>query len=208
MTRKASLDSSNTSFEKRPAEYESKSFNDRLDAIGKDKTLSEDQKWAALIGISDHDWIRNYKPPLFVAALSLDKAEVKAAAVEAALRAGADPNELDHDMGKMRNHGRVLAFFVNWDLHYKTNGNLDGMVNNLTSIEILLHYGADPRLDAPFIGPQSALLHLQSARDNNVAPDFYKAAGRMLEKAAMDLDSESLSIEEQAHANGQIQVLC
>lgn len=190
MTSKTSAESSFTLSEKHPSEDQSKSFNERLEAIENDKSLSHDEQWAALIGMSDHDWVQTSKPPLFIAALSLDKAEVKAAAVEEALRAGADPNELDHDFGKLRNKGRALAFFVNYNLHYEINGNLDGMVNNLPSIEIMLRYGADPRLDAPFIGPKSALLHVQGAQDRGVAPDFYRAARAMLEKAAAELDGE------------------
>lgn len=174
--------------EKHPAEDESKSFNERVAAIRNDKTLSQDQKRCALLGISDRDWVQNSKPALFIAALSLDKAEVKAAAVEEALRAGAD--ELDHDFGKLRNQGRVLAYFVNYKLHYEINGSLEGIVNNLPSIEIMLRHGADPRLDAPFIGPKSALLQVQSAKDRDVAPEFYEAAGAMLEKAAAELDGE------------------
>lgn len=176
--------------EKHPAEDESKSLNERIDAIENDKNLSQNEQWVALLGISDRDWVQNSKPPLFIAALSLDKAEVKVAAVEEALHAGADPNELDHDLGKLRNQGRVLAYFVNYKLHYEINGILEGMVNNLPSIEIMLRHGADPRLDAPFIGPKSALLQVQSAKDRDVAPDFYEAAGAMLEKAAAELDGE------------------
>lgn len=190
MTGKTPAESSFILSEKHPAEDQSKSFNERLDAIDNDASLSTDEQWAALIGISDHDWVQTSKPPLFIAALSLDKAEVKAAAVEEALRAGADPNELDHDFRKLRNQGRALAFFVNSDLHYEINGNLDGMVNNLPSIEIMLRYGADPRLDAPFIGPVSALRHVQHGQEHGVAPKFYTPAREMLEKVAAELDGK------------------
>lgn len=164
--------------------------DERLEAIHNDKTLSVDQTWSALLGINDRDWVQNSKPPIFIAALSLDKAEVKAAAVEEALRTGADPNELDHPSRKMRNQGRALAFFVSDDLYYELNGRLEGMIDNLPSIEIMLRHGADPRLDAPFLGPKSALVHVQYARDEDAAPEFCEVAEAMLEGAAAELDGE------------------
>lgn len=87
--------------EKHPCEDTSLSFHERMCAIQNDKSLSKDQKLSALLGMSEDRWVAKQKPLLFTAALSLDSALDKAAAVEAALRAGADPNELDHDLGKI-----------------------------------------------------------------------------------------------------------
>lgn len=148
--------------EKHPCEDTSLSFNDRMSAIANDQSLSDGQGLSALLDKSESDWVAIHKPPLFTAALSLDSASDKATAVEAALRAGADPNELDDDIRKMRNKGRALAFFVNEDLHYEINGSLDGMVNNLPAIEVMLRHGADPRLGAHFLGPHSARTHVAS----------------------------------------------
>lgn len=77
----------------------------------------------------------------------------------------------------MRNRGRALAFFVNTDLHYEVNGSLDGLVNNLPAIEVMLRHGADPRLGAPFLGPPSALRCVVSAQRRGCAPKFFEAVG-------------------------------
>ncbi|KAL1858268.1 hypothetical protein Daus18300_010014 [Diaporthe australafricana] len=174
--------------EKHPCEDTSLSFQDRMCAIADDKSLSDDQGLSALLGMSEYMWVATQKPPLFTAALSLDSASDKAAAVEAALRAGADPNELDHDIGGKRNRGRALAFFVNADLHFEVNGSLDGLVNNLPAIEVMLRYGADPRLAAPFLFPKSALFYAMSGKVDECAPEFYEAAWQMLDRAAMALE--------------------
>lgn len=169
--------------EKHGCEDTSLSFHDRLCAIQNDASLSEDQRLAALLGISDIDWVATQEPPLFVAALSLDSPEEKAAAVEAALRAGADPNELDHHVGR-NNRGRALSFFLDVDAHYEINGNLDGLVNNLPAIEVMLRYGADPRLRAPWFGPRSPLACVSSAMRRECAPEFFEKAWRMMDEVA------------------------
>lgn len=134
--------------------------------------------------MSEDNWDATHKPPLFTAALSLDSASDKATAVEAALRVGAGPNELDNDLGKMRNKSRTLAFFVNGDLLYEINGGVDGMINNLPAIEVSLRYGTDSRLAAPFLGPKCALLFVLSGQCHKYAPEFYEAAWQMLDQAA------------------------
>lgn len=176
--------------EKHPCEDTSLSFNDRMCAIDNDKSLSGDTYEAAILGISDRFWVKTHKPPLFTAALSLDSASDKATAVEAALRAGADPNELDHHLGIKYCKGRALAFFVNADVYYDYNGNTDGMLNNLPAIEVMLRYGADPRLAAPFLGPKSALRHAAWGQERGYYPEFYDAAWQMLDQAAEALAGE------------------
>lgn len=176
--------------EKHTAEDETISVNKRIKALEDDKSLSLDQRIAGLLAMSEPDWIENARPPLFVAALSLDPPEVKAAVVEAALRAGEDPNELDHNMSKMCNRGRALACFVNWDLHYRLHKTYDGMINNLPAIEIMLRHGADPRLASPFLASRSALAHVRWAIETEpeLAPSFFEAASKMMESVAADLD--------------------
>lgn len=175
--------------EKHPCEDTSLSFNDRKCAISTDKSLSVDQKQAAYLAMCEKDWVVTHKPPLFTAALSLDSASDKAAAVEAALRAGADPNELDHNPPKS-NRGRALAYFVNADVHYEINGNTDGMLNNLPAIEVMLRYGADPRLAVPFIGAHSAWIYAANGQRDGHWPEFYDPAWQMLDQAAKALDGE------------------
>lgn len=170
-----------------PCEDTSLSFDDRISAILNDESLSDDQGLAALLGMSDPNWVATHKPPVFTAAPSLDSASDKAAAVEAALGAGADPNELDHDIRKMCNKGRALAFFVNADLHSEMNGSLDGMLNKLPAIEVMLRYGADR---APFFGPSSVLFWAASDLSHEYAPEFYEAAWQMLDQVAEALEGE------------------
>lgn len=176
--------------EKHPAEDATISVNKRIIALEDDNSLSSDQRIAALMTMSEPDWIENARPPLFVAALSLDSPEVKAAMVEAALRAGEDPNELDHNMSKGCNRGRALACFVDWELHYWLHKTYDGMINNLPAIEIMLRHGADPRLASPFLASKSALAHVRWAVETepDLAPSFFEAASKMLKSAAADLD--------------------
>lgn len=145
--------------------------------------------------MSENRWVATQKSPLFTAALGLDSAPDKAAAADAALRAGTDPNELDHDFGKIRNRGRALAFFVNMDLHHEVNGSLDGVVNNLPAIEVMLRHGADPRLGAPLFGPPGALRCVVSARRRSCAPEFFEAAWRMLDEVAETLEGEWRRLE-------------
>lgn len=173
--------------EKHPCEDTSLSFNDRMCAIDNDKSLSVDQKQAAYLAMCEKNWVATHKPPLFTAALSLDSASDKAIAVEAALRAGADPNEFDHELPR-DNKGWALAFFVDAELHHDINGTMDGMLNNLPAIEVMLRYGADPRLRAPYIGPQSALAI--AFYNQKTAPEFYEAAWKMLDQAAEALEGE------------------
>lgn len=175
--------------EKHPCEDTSLSFHDRMCALADDESLSEEQSWAALLGIGDRDWVATQKPPLFTAALSLDSASDKAKAVEDALRAGADPNELDHHIGR-DNGGRALAFFVNIITHCNANeGEVGGMFNNLPAIEVMLRYGADPRLAAPWFGPKSALSCV-SPPHSGPNHEFYEAAWQMMRPVADALDSE------------------
>lgn len=175
--------------EKHPCEDTSLSYHDRMCAIDNDKSLSEDLREAAFLSLFEKGWVETHKPPLFIAALSLDSASDKAVAVEAALRAGADPNELDHNPPKS-NRGRALAYFVNADVHYEINGNTDGMLNNLPAIEVMLRYGADPRLAVPFIGAQSAWLYAANGQSKGYWPEFYDPAWQMLDQAAKALDGE------------------
>lgn len=190
--------------EKHPSEDTTRSFNDRISAIANDRSLSEDQRLAALIAMSEPNWVSTHKPPLFTAALSLDMtASAKAVAVEAALRTGdVDPNELDHDLNKMRRRGRALAFFVDADLHYEVNGGVDGMVTNLPAIEVMLRHGADPRLGAPFLGPKSALRCVRVGQGQECAPGFYEAAWRMLDEAAEALEGELEAEERSQYREG------
>lgn len=191
-TEKAPPERSYTPSEKHPAEDDTISYNQRIQALENDKSLSSDQRWAAVIAMSDPGWIERAQPPLFVAALSLDPPAVKAAAVEAALRAGADPNELDHDLGRGMHCARALACFVDPERHHELRGTHDGMRNNLPAIEAMLRHGADPRLASPFHASKSALAHVRWARERepDLAPDFFEAASRMLESAAAELDGE------------------
>lgn len=175
--------------EKHPCEDTSLSFNDRMCAILNDESLCDDQGRDAYVAMFEKYWVATHKPPLFTAALSLDSASDKAAAVEAALRAGADPNELDHNPPR-DNKGRALAFFVNADLHCEINGSTDGMLNNLPAIEVMLRYGADPRLAGPFIGPTSAWIHAATGQKDGLWPEFYNPAWQMLDQAAKALDGE------------------
>lgn len=110
--------------------------------------------------------------------------QIKAAAVEEALRAGVDSNEFDHDFREVAQpgagEGRALAFLVKYNVHHGNNGNLENLVIILYRWRSCCAMGADPRLDALFTSPMSALPHVQYFRDEGVAPGIYVAAGTVL----------------------------
>jgi hypothetical protein len=119
--------------------------------IRNSKTAEE--MWAAIRPLDCPKWIQTHKPPMFVTPLSRDPPEVRAAAMEAALKEpGADLNEFDHDLrDNMRHAGRVLHCCVFDDIYEDHNmGHEDdpyyGNWYNLPVIKILLRHGADPRL--------------------------------------------------------------
>lgn len=170
-------------------------FNDRLCAISNDNSLSEEQIHAAINGVSDHGWFQREKPPLFAAAVSSDSPSDKAAAVEAALRAGADPNELDHDFSKTKCgiHARPLDWFINVEIQLDPdiNGSIDGMLNNLPAIEVMLRHGADPRLASPYqLSSRSPLSVVESSLSKGDHLEFYQAAWQMFHQVAEALEGE------------------
>lgn len=160
-----------------------------------DRLLSEDQRSAAQVATFERYWFPKQKPPLFTAAVSLDAPSDKAAAVGAALRAGADTNELDHDFHKCKVgvHARALGWFVDADIHLDPdiNGGIGGMLNNLPAIEVMLRYGADPRLKSPAcFGAKSPLTVVESNLSDGYQLEFYQAAWQMLDQAAEALAGE------------------
>lgn len=169
------------------------SFMDRYNAICQDETLTSRQKWDALAVVQEKNWIATHQPPLFTTAFSLDPPETKAKKMEAALQSGADPNELDHDLSKMEHRGRPLACCVNASYHLSVNGDYKGMANNLPAIEVLLRYGADPRLRGSALDALSALELVRVYRDDPPEPKqilgpFYKEASKIIEDAAAVFD--------------------
>lgn len=170
-------------------------FNERLCAISNDDSLSQDDCRALITRISDHGWFQREKPPLFAAAVSSDSPSDKAAAVEAALRAGADPNELDHDFSKTKCgvHARPLDWFINVEIQLDPdiNGSIDGMLNNLPAIEVMLRHGADPRLASPYqLSSRSPLFEVESSLSRGDHLEFYQAAWQMFHQVAEALEGE------------------
>ncbi|KAJ5627604.1 hypothetical protein N7490_009832 [Penicillium lividum] len=115
--------------------------------------------------------------------------------MRAALLAGADPNEMDHEPVNIRSYGRPLHCVVH------SNGPQNYMIDNIPLIELLLEYGADPRLPGPEVLPVNAGLGspLHHAKLLATFPNhgfeelyecgFYQEAYRIMKQAADNLDA-------------------
>ncbi|KAJ4418866.1 hypothetical protein N0V82_005313 [Gnomoniopsis sp. IMI 355080] len=143
------------------------------------------------------NWVSCKKPPLHWEALySTSSLELRLANMTAALDAGADPNELDHELNVHRGLGRPLHCCLGG---YMAWGPPKVIRLNLPLIELLLARGADPRLPGPRY-PSPLEMARQEAEDND-NPDegekilqdcgFYAEAYKLLKAAADSLDGES-----------------
>lgn len=147
------------------------------------------------------NWISCKKPPLHWEPLySTNPIEVKLANMTAALDAGADPNELDHELHVRECLGRPLHCCIGG---LNAWGSPHIIRLNLPLIELLLSRGVDPRLQGPGLRPRlpSPLEMVRLEVEENSNPDdgekmlqdcgFYAEALKMLRSAADALDSES-----------------
>ncbi|KAJ5802173.1 uncharacterized protein N7503_004623 [Penicillium pulvis] len=139
-------------------------------------------------------WVHNTKPPLFWEFISAHPISLKLENMKAALSAGADPNEMDHERDPRRSLGRPLHCAMgDWGdpVHVK---------ENIPAIKLLLEHGADPRLPGPEVKPaslglQSPLeyarrLAMREWRGKGELLDcgYYAEAYRVMKEAADDLD--------------------
>jgi hypothetical protein len=134
-------------------------------------------------------WIYTTRPPLFWEPISGHPLPVKLASMKAALAAGADPNELDHEPRPERNRGRPLHLAT--DHLYTTLSHLPPG-ENLPVVELLLEHGADPRLKGlQFMNSPLERLR-QIVRYNNPgagkAIDFFRRALDIMEVRGRELD--------------------
>ncbi|KAJ5760227.1 hypothetical protein N7520_007383 [Penicillium odoratum] len=114
--------------------------------------------------------------------------------MKAALLAGANPNEMDHEPDDRRSYGRPLHCVVG-------DGPADFLKDNIPLIRLLLEHGADPRLPGPYVVPVSCSLGtpLHNVMQMATIPGhgfeelfecgFYQEAYRIMKQAADDLDS-------------------
>ncbi|CAI7581251.1 unnamed protein product [Penicillium glandicola] len=139
-------------------------------------------------------WVHTTQPPLFWEFIAEHPISLKLANMKAALSAGADPNEMDHERDPRRSLGRPLHCAVgDW-------GNPDHMKENIPAIKLLLEHGADPRLPGPEVKPaalglQSPLEHARRLAmgewrgvDELLECGYYAEAYRVMKEAADDLD--------------------
>lgn len=155
-------------------------------------------------------WVRTKKPPLHYEPMFSDSPiDVRLANMTAALDAGADPNEVDHELSVWQCLGRPLHCCVGG---FNAWGPPSVVRDNLPLIELLLSRGADPRLPGPAwsevyrVGrprhPSPLELVREEIEDPEDRPDdwetvlmecgFYGEAYTLLKAAAESLDGESL----------------
>jgi hypothetical protein len=209
MTDKASSQSSLDQHEKANTDGGAAvSYAKQLQALSKlknDKSLAAKDMWDAIGAMNTPRWIETHKPPLFLAPLSRDPPEVRAAAMEAALKEpGADPNELDHDLlDRMTHAGRVLHCCVCDEPYEDYNRGHEkepyyGFWYNLPVIEVLLRHGADPRLYGhTMLRPPGPPIRIVTYRRDNPYPDqrpeeteFFIKAADMMEAAVKVLEGQ------------------
>ncbi|KAJ5106334.1 hypothetical protein N7456_003009 [Penicillium angulare] len=139
------------------------------------------------------NWVHTTKPPLFWEPLSTNPLDTKLANIKEALISGADPNEMDHEPDPRRSFGRPLHCTIH------DNGDWLYMKDNIPVIELLLEYGADPRLSGPMVLPVSCWLGspLEDAREMAEGGwgceelfrcGFYREAYRVMKLVAVELD--------------------
>ena len=134
------------------------------------------------------NWIYTARPPLFWEPISGHSLPVKLASMKAALAAGANPNELDHELRPEKNSGRPLHLAIDY-----LNSTLSHLCENLPVVELLLEHGADPRLKGMQFFTKSPLEKLrQIVRYNNPdvgkAMDFFRQALDIMEARGRELD--------------------
>lgn len=93
-------------------------------------------------------WVWRCKSPLFWEPISQNPIGVKFANRRAAIAAGADVNELDHDPDPRKSCGRPLDMAVKED-----DCNWADLKRNIPVIQLLLMHGADPRLEGVLGAP-------------------------------------------------------
>lgn len=143
-------------------------------------------------------WVHTIQPPLFWEFIAQHPISVKLEKMKAALSAGADPNEMDHERDVRRSLGRPLHCAMgNW-------GEPDYVKENIPAIKLLLEHGADPRLPGPKVKPASVGLQspLEYARrltmrelrgsDELSECGYYAEAYRVMKEVADELDRKSL----------------
>ncbi|KAJ5813685.1 uncharacterized protein N7503_000435 [Penicillium pulvis] len=116
--------------------------------------------------------------------------------MKAALHAGANPNEMDHEPDNRRSYGRPLHCVAHG------NGPADFMKENIPLTKLLLEYGADPYLPGPKTAQVWASLGTPLCHVEQLATlpnqglnqllecGFCQEAYQIMEKAADDLDSK------------------
>ncbi|KAJ5761995.1 uncharacterized protein N7511_005377 [Penicillium nucicola] len=139
-------------------------------------------------------WVHTTQPPLFWEFLAEHPISQKLQNMKAALNAGADPNEMDHERDQRRSLGRPLhCAMSDW-------GNPDYIKENVPAVKLLLQHGADPRLPGPEVRPVSAGLQspLEHARRLAMGEwsgvrelfecGYYAEVYQVMKEAADDLD--------------------
>jgi hypothetical protein len=139
-------------------------------------------------------WVHNAQPPLFWEFIAEHPISQKLENMKAALSAGADPNEMDHERDRRRSLGRPLHCALgDW-------GNPDFIKENIQAIKLLLEHGADPRLPGPEVKPanlglQSPLEHARRLAMGEwrgvkelMECGYYAEAYRVMKEAADDLN--------------------
>lgn len=145
---------------------------------------------------SDLAWVHTTQPPLFWECIAEHQLSLKLSNMKAALLAGADPNEMDHERDPRRSLGRPLHCALgDW-------GNPEYVKDNIAVIKLLLEHGADPRLPGPEVRPahlglQSPLeyarrlaFHEWRGDDELLESGYYEEAYRVMKEAADKLDRE------------------
>ncbi|KAJ5925407.1 hypothetical protein N7454_008046 [Penicillium verhagenii] len=139
-------------------------------------------------------WVHTVKPPLFWEPMANHPISLKLSNMKAALSAGADPNEMDHERDRRRSLGRPLHCAIgDW-------AEPEYMKENIPVIKLLLRHGADPRLPGPEVKPAAFGLQspLEYARrlamrewngvDELFECGYYTEAYRIMKEAADNLD--------------------
>jgi hypothetical protein len=135
----------------------------------------------------------SYHPAIsFLGIIAEHPTSLKLGNMKAALSAGADPNEMDHERDPRRSLGRPLHCAIrDW-------GNPNYIKENIPAIKLLLEHGADPRLSGSEVKPASLGLQLplECARrlamgewrgmDELLVCGYYAEAYRVMKEAAED----------------------
>jgi hypothetical protein len=138
----------------------------------------------------NHRWVTESKSPLHYEPLSNHSIDVKLAAMTSAIAAGADVNELDHDVDPRRNRGTPL--------HCCLSDIAADPSSNLPLVRLLLEHGADPSI--PGTEGSRTGSSVEEARAMSQVTDlpagwheFYAQATEILEDALSNKTGEFFS---------------